>query len=89
MLFHYNFIDYDFSNVSGGIRARTYLREIDRVSLGFPKGWAATDPRLEPVLHYLKSRFQRIEILDEYGGGYVQIWPEKKAARKKGLKRAK
>ena len=89
LLFHHNFIVYDFSNVSGGIGARTYLDDISQVAIYFPKGWAAADSRLEPVLHYLKHRFRQVDYLDLNGQGYVQIWPDKKALRKKSVKRAK
>ena len=74
----YNFIDYHFEKYGAYCRARTYLDEIEAVSLYGPSRSReevspVEAPQLrEEVLAYLKRRFMAIDVLGEEG--YVELW---------------
>lgn len=83
VLYHYNYLYYRF-DADGEIRARSYLDEIDKVSLFLPRGMDLEHPDAKRVLGYLIRRFRRIEMLDKTG--YVAIWPKHDGASRSANK---
>ncbi|MEM1102887.1 MAG: hypothetical protein AAGH48_02135 [Pseudomonadota bacterium] len=79
----YNHIVYSFQAENSHISARTYLDEIDTVSVFGPFGGPhgnekiSDDEHFDNVLGYLKRRFFRIDVLGDSDTGYVTIWPER------------
>lgn len=73
LLFHCNYLRYRFDVHDGTIAARSYLDEIEKVSLQLPKGMSLAHPDAERVLEYLKRRYRRVEMLHQEG--YVSVWP--------------
>lgn len=76
LLFHYNYIYYQFDVPAGKIWARSYLDDITRSSLFLPEGMKITDTDAERALGYLTLRFSQIDMLGN--NGYLPIWPKSK-----------
>jgi hypothetical protein len=74
VLYHYNYFYYRFDADAGEIWARSYVDEIQKVSLYLPQGVDLEHTDVRRVLGYLTRRFQRVEMLGE--AGYVAIWPK-------------
>ncbi len=79
----YNYIVYEFESEEGFLTARTYLNEIDIVSIFGP--FTSRDmiksvdaPALETgAIDYFKRRFRQIDRFDpntKSGNGYKTIW---------------
>ncbi len=79
----YNYVDYEFENDDGYIRARAYLDEVDKVTIFGPftnrsQNTKTSSPDFEAaVLEYLKRRFHRIDRFnpdENAGDAYKTIW---------------
>ena len=77
LLFHYNYLYYQFDVPAGRIWARSYLDDIKRASLFLPGDMATDHADAQTVLGYLTRRFNRIETLGE--AGYVKLWSRNEA----------
>ncbi len=80
LLYYYNYIRYQFDMPGGEIWARSYLDDIERVSLFLPKGMKITSPDAERVMGYLTLRFNKVDMLGQ--DGYVTIWPKNDGPQK-------
>jgi hypothetical protein len=76
----YNYIIYHFDCNGAYFWARTYIDEIDTVSVHGPFEGRHTGNRVlgslnEGMLSYLKRRFRKIQMLRN--DGYVEVWPDR------------
>ena len=76
----YNYINYHFDCNGTYFWARTYINEIDTVSVHGPFEGRHTrnrtsGPLNEGMLSYLKRRFRKIQTLGN--DGYVDVWPDR------------
>jgi hypothetical protein len=76
----YNYIIYHFDHNGAYFWARTYIDEIDTISVHGPFGSRRAMNRISGPLHegmlsYLRRRFRKIQTLGN--DGYVDVWSDR------------
>lgn len=67
LIYHYNFLRYEFDHPAGVLWARSYLYRPEQVSIYPPQGVSLDDAIVQKAIGYLRRRYREIQKLGANG----------------------